>query len=100
MGLEAFILSFIDRLFTIYYILIIARILMSWLRFNLQGVFKQIYDFVYVLTEPYLALFRNILPNLNLGGMGLDISPIIALFVLRFIQGFTFMIINFIFSLI
>jgi uncharacterized protein YggT (Ycf19 family) len=30
-------------------------------------------------VEPYLRIFRRILPSLNLGGLGLDLSPIFAI---------------------
>ncbi len=94
MGLEATIFILISRLFQIYYFLIIARIIFSWIQINLTGAWKEVYKFIYALTEPYLALFRNIIPPVRLGGMGLDLSPIIALFVLGFIQRIVFFILE------
>ena len=38
--------------------------------------------FVSDVTDPYLNLFRRILPPVRLGGAGLDLSPIVATFVL------------------
>jgi uncharacterized protein YggT (Ycf19 family) len=38
--------------------------------------------FLYDVVEPYLRLFRRILPSFSLGGLGLDLSPIIAVIVL------------------
>ena len=38
--------------------------------------------FVTDVTDPYLNLFRRILPPVRLGGAGLDLSPIVATFVL------------------
>jgi len=40
-------------------------------------------QFIYRVTEPILAPFRIILP---LGGMGLDLSPIIVFFLLNLLQ--------------
>jgi uncharacterized protein YggT (Ycf19 family) len=40
---------------------------------------------VYDTCEPFLRLFRGIFPFLRLGGMGLDLSPILAFIVLRII---------------
>jgi YggT family protein len=34
------------------------------------------------VTDPYLNLFRRILPPVRMGGAGLDLSPIVATFVL------------------
>ncbi|MBY0012674.1 YggT family protein [Paenibacillus typhae] len=70
--------SIINLLFQIYYYMIIIYILMSWLP-NLRENF--IGELLGKLVEPYLSPFRRIIPPL----FGtLDISPIIALFVLRF----------------
>jgi YggT family protein len=99
LSIEFLIVNVIDRLFTVYYILLIARIIFSWFQVNLRGIWKQMYDFVYILTEPYLALFRSILPIVSFGGMGLDLSPIIALIVLGFIRYLVFLIIDMIFSI-
>ncbi|MCL6604138.1 MAG: YggT family protein [Paenibacillus sp.] len=68
-------------LFNIYYYMIIFYILMSWLP-NVRDNF--IGELLSKLVEPYLAPFRKIIPPL----FGtLDISPIIALIVLRFALG-------------
>jgi len=47
---------------------------------------EQIRSFTYDATEPFLNLFRKVIPMVNLGGMGLDLTPIIALIVLGIIQ--------------
>ena len=38
--------------------------------------------FVSDVTDPYLNLFRRILPPVRIGGGALDLSPIVATFVL------------------
>ncbi|BDG60739.1 YggT family protein [Caldinitratiruptor microaerophilus] len=62
--------------------LITIRVLMSWFRprsWNRQTQwFFRAEEAVWRLTEPLLAPFRNLLPT---GGIGLDFSPIIAIFV-------------------
>lgn len=73
--------SIIDILFQIYYYMIIIYILMSWLP-NLRENF--IGELLGKLVEPYLTPFRKIIPPL----FGtIDISPIIAIVVLRFAVG-------------
>lgn len=71
--------STIDLLSYIYYCMIIAYVLLSWLP-NVRESF--IGELLGKLVEPYLTPFRKIIPPI--GGM-LDISPIIALFALRFV---------------
>lgn len=73
--------SIIDILFNIYFYMIFIYILMSWLpnaRENFIG------ELLTKLVEPYLAPFRRFIPPL----FGtIDISPIVALFVLRLAVG-------------
>ncbi|OAB46646.1 YggT family protein [Paenibacillus antarcticus] len=67
-------------IFEIYFYMIVIYVLMSWLP-NLRENF--IGEFLTKLVEPYLSVFRRFIPPIM--GM-LDISPIIALFVLQFVQ--------------
>jgi YggT family protein/cell division inhibitor SepF len=71
--------TFINTVETIYTFLIIAYILLSWLP-NARESF--IGEFLSKLVEPYLSPFRRLIPPI--GGM-LDISPIVAIFALRFV---------------
>lgn len=63
----------------IYYILIIVRVLLSW--FQSQGWAQQIISFLSPVVDPYLNIFRSFIPPLG----GIDISPILAIFVLGFV---------------
>ncbi|QHW30359.1 YggT family protein [Paenibacillus rhizovicinus] len=63
----------------IYQYMIIAYVLLSWLP-GLRDSF--IGALLSKLVEPYLAPFRRFIPSI--GGV-LDISPIVALFALRFV---------------
>ncbi len=74
--------NFVNTLFIVYLVLIIAYILMSWVPLPYTVWLNRIQRFLYDVVEPYLRIFRRILPNLNLGGLGLDISPIIAIVML------------------
>ena len=40
----------------------------------------------YALTEPVLAPIRSVIPPVQMGGMGLDLSPMIVFFAILFIQ--------------
>lgn len=73
--------SIIDMLFNIYFYMIIVYVLMSWLP-NIRESF--IGELLGKLVEPYLTPFRRFIPPL----MGtIDISPIIAIFILQFVAG-------------
>jgi YggT family protein len=66
-----------------YYILfgfIIASILFSWFPGYPSSSFMQaIYDAVRAVTNPILWPIRSRVPMLQLGGFGIDLSPIIAI---------------------
>lgn len=71
--------SLIWLIHRIYTFVIIAYVLLSWIP-NARDSF--IGEMLGKLVEPYLAPFRRLIPPI--GGM-LDISPIIAIFALRFV---------------
>ncbi|SEN12934.1 YggT family protein [Paenibacillus sp. OV219] len=73
------IASLILNLSQIYTYMIIAYVLLSWLP-SLRDSF--IGELLSKLVEPYLAPFRRFIPSI--GGV-IDISPIVALFALRFV---------------
>ena len=67
--------------------LLIASAVLSWLvAFNVvntrNDVVRTVWDFLYRVTEPVLRPIRNMLPNLG----GIDVSPIIVLLLIFFIQ--------------
>lgn len=71
----------------IYVWLLIASAVLSWLiAFNVINTRNQfvstIWDSLYRITEPALRPIRQRLPNLG----GIDISPIILLLIIYFIQ--------------
>lgn len=67
-----FAIQFINVLFNIMSLGIVARIIMSWFRSNPSG---QFYQFIVDTTQPILNLAKRITPR---AGM-LDFSPLIAL---------------------
>ena len=71
----------VNNIFYLYYLLLIVRIVLSWIPnidWNVQP-----FAFIRSLTDPFLNLFRGIIPPI--GGV-LDISPIIAFFVFLLLQ--------------
>lgn len=79
-----FVVNFIHVAFRIYYLLLMANILLSW--FPMRG--NAITTFIYEMTEPYLRIFRRILPPSP--RMPIDFSPILAIFVLYFLETLVF----------
>jgi YggT family protein len=70
---------FVDILFTLLELAILARVLLSWFRLD---PYHPVVNFVYQITEPILRPLRNIIPPLGM----IDISPIVALILLGIIR--------------
>ncbi|REB09688.1 YggT family protein [Sporosarcina sp. BI001-red] len=63
---------------SIYSVLLVIYILMSWVPASRETKLGKILG---KITEPYLGFFRNFIPPLGM----IDISPIVALFALQLI---------------
>jgi YggT family protein len=69
--------------FTILKIALVVRVISSWLPIS---PFSRWVRWSYLLSEPILAPMRRIVPNLG----GLDITPILAYFLLNLVQSLLF----------
>jgi YggT family protein len=77
----------VRALLNLYWWVVILSAVMSWLiAFNVINTYSRpvamIGDFLYRATEPALRPIRQVLPNLG----GLDISPVILLVIIWFIE--------------
>lgn len=73
------VLQIIGLLFWIYLIMLMIRIVGSWIPDLMSSRFML---FISFYTDPYLNLFRRFIPPLGM----IDISPIIAFLCLGFIE--------------
>ncbi len=75
--------AIVNYAYYILFVLIIAWILISWFPNYPSNTFLQrIYDLVGNVVDPIMRPIRRLIPPLSLGGMALDLSPMIALFAL------------------
>lgn len=82
------IAAYVNGLFTVYIVLIFLRILLSWIpRIPNNRVLRAVVNFVKDTTDPYLNVFRRILPPVGAGGMALDLSPMVGVILLLIGQG-------------
>ena len=85
---RADIANYVDALFLVYMIIIFVRILLSWIpRIPYNPVLSTVINFITEVTDPYLRIFRRVIPPVGGGGFALDLSPIIAIFVLIIARG-------------
>jgi YggT family protein len=79
---------YVSTLITVYVVLIFIRILMSYFRsipyYRALDLFLR---FVTEVTDPWLNLFRRFIPPVRAGPAALDLSPMIAVFVLVILGG-------------
>jgi len=71
----------IDVVLNIYFWIIVARAVISWVN---PDPYNAIVVFLYRVTEPVLAPIRRRLPM----GMGIDFSPMVVILVILFLQVF------------
>lgn len=72
----------LNKVIEIMYFILIIRVIISWVKPDPFNFFVQL---LYRITEPILSPFRRIIP---LGNIGLDISPILAMLTMFFVQQF------------
>jgi YggT family protein len=66
-------------LLTLFLIVIIIRIILSWIPIAYGSPLEGFASFVYAVTEPVMGPIRRVLPPVRLGGMALDLSPIVVI---------------------
>ena len=82
--------SFVEVLYYVYLLCIIAYILTSWVPLPYNVSLNRVQRFLYDVVNPYLRLFRRVIPQLYVAGLGLDLSPIIAILVLTIVYRLVF----------
>ncbi|MBA2714177.1 MAG: YggT family protein [Rubrobacteraceae bacterium] len=71
----------VNYVYIILFAFIIASILFSWFPGYPSSSFMQaVYNAVRAVADPILMPIRSRIPMLQLGGFGIDLSPIIAIF--------------------
>jgi YggT family protein len=77
------IADYVGALFLVYLVLIFIRVLLSWVpRMPYNPYLRAVVSFVEETTDPYLNLFRRVIPPIGGSGFALDLSPIVAIIVL------------------
>jgi len=83
--------NYVDALFTVFLILIIIHIVLGWIQmfrpipYNVP--LRATIGFVEESVNPYLNVFRRVIPPIGGPGMGIDLSPMIGIILLIIVQG-------------
>jgi len=75
----ASLIRIIDVVFYLFNLIIIARVLISWVNLPQD---HPIMEFLYAVTEPILGPIRKILPRTGM----FDLSPIVAVILLELVR--------------
>jgi YggT family protein len=71
---------FVKVFFDVYILLILAYVLTSWIR--MPYALHRVQRFLDDICEPYIRLFRRVLPSIG----PLDLSPVVAVITLIIVQ--------------
>jgi uncharacterized protein YggT (Ycf19 family) len=82
--------TFINVFIGLYWLVIFVYILVSWLRLPYSPTLNRIQRFLYDVCEPYLRVFRRLLPSMG----AIDLSPMVALIFLIVIDRFLIWLLN------
>jgi uncharacterized protein YggT (Ycf19 family) len=74
--------TFVNVFLLLYGLVLLAYILTSWLRLPYSPTLNRIQRFLYDVCEPYLRIFRRLIPSAG----GIDFSPILAFIALSVID--------------
>ena len=70
--------TFVNVFISLYGLVILVYIITSWLRLPYSVTLNRLQRFLYDVCEPYLRLFRRVLPATG----GIDFSPMLAVIAL------------------
>ncbi|HEX8074552.1 MAG TPA: YggT family protein [Thermoleophilaceae bacterium] len=75
--------TYVITLVYVYVVLIFIRILMSYIpRIPYNRILDVVLTFVRDVVDPYLNLFRRVLPMARIGPAAIDLSPMVGTFLL------------------
>lgn len=86
LDVKVLILFAISAYRSLLFLFIILSFLQSLAGMRLPDPLRPAASFLYDVCEPFLRIFRGLLPAIRLGGMGLDLSPLIAFLVLYIVE--------------
>jgi YggT family protein len=80
--------DYVSALIIVYIGLIFCNILISYVpRMPYRPWLRSVLDFITDTTNPYLNLFRRLLPPIGGGGFAFDLSPMLGIIVLILLRG-------------
>ncbi len=73
-------------LLTVYWVILLVRVLSSWFPVPPSGPIRTVLGWTYTVTEPVLRPLRGLIPPLRMGAIGFDLSAMIVFIAIVIIQ--------------
>lgn len=83
------LLSIVHTVLWLYFIVMFARVILSWFPITPGSAMSSVNGFIYSVTEPVLGPVRRALPTVNFGSVGFDLSPILVLVAIQILVNLT-----------
>jgi uncharacterized protein YggT (Ycf19 family) len=81
-------LDVVHSLFLVYTLAIIVTVVASWIpTLHSTPGLRELTAACSAVAEPYLALWRRVIPTVGAGGTAIDLSPILAILALQLLEG-------------
>ncbi len=83
--------SVVELVLWLFILLLIVRFVMDWVQmfarsWTPKGPALVLLEVVYSVTDPPIRAIRRLLPPIRIGGMALDLSPMIVLIICYLLQ--------------
>ncbi len=82
-SLRTLLIDIVQGVATLYMMLVMIRVLMTWLRQDVLAQYHKFFAFVASLTDPFLNFIRRIFP-FAIGRV--DFSPVLALIIVELVK--------------
>jgi len=80
-------MSLLCNLIFLYELVVFARIIIDWFRVPFDHPVAKLRDALALVVDPVLRPLRKVLPPLRMGGMAIDLSPLVLLIGLSLLSG-------------
>ena len=80
-------MAFLCSLIFLYELVVFARILIDWFRVPFDHPVAKLRDALALVVDPVLRPMRRVIPPIRMGGLALDLSPLVLLIGLSLLQG-------------
>jgi YggT family protein len=76
----------LGTLLGVYWLILFARIILSWFPPPRSPGARSVVSVIYDITDPILRPLRNLIPPVRMGAMAMDFSPIIIFIVIGVVR--------------